>query len=260
MTFYVYQYTDPSNMEKIYIGKGRGDRDTLHWRKSVLDSSNNYPFICRLCKIKDQNKEPIIERIWEQDDSFESNELAEEFAFLVEEEAIEKYGRRIDNTGTLWNLTKGGEGCTGYIHTEEHKRYIGKLTGDRLRGTVLSEDHKQKIRDKLKGNQHLRCHKHSKETKEKMAMSTKKQWTDDLREQQSERMRGNTHLSGYAHSEETKEKIRQANYNRQYIFSEEALQRLSQSKPKVECPVCGRIGGKPVMVRYHFDKCRWGDK
>jgi general stress protein YciG len=35
-------------------------------------------------------------------------------------------------------------------------------------------------------------------------------------------------------------------------------------KPIVVCPTCGRIGGKPVMTRYHFDNCKgkeyWEDK
>lgn len=30
-----------------------------------------------------------------------------------------------------------------------------------------------------------------------------------------------------------------------------------RKKMIVTCPVCGKSGGKPVMTRYHFDKCRW---
>lgn len=27
-------------------------------------------------------------------------------------------------------------------------------------------------------------------------------------------------------------------------------------KPKLTCPHCGKIGGKPQMIQYHFDKCK----
>jgi uncharacterized protein YdaU (DUF1376 family) len=27
-------------------------------------------------------------------------------------------------------------------------------------------------------------------------------------------------------------------------------------KPKVTCPHCGKTGGKPQMIQYHFDKCK----
>jgi group I intron endonuclease len=27
-------------------------------------------------------------------------------------------------------------------------------------------------------------------------------------------------------------------------------------KPKIQCPYCGKIGGAPIMKRYHFDNCK----
>ena len=27
-------------------------------------------------------------------------------------------------------------------------------------------------------------------------------------------------------------------------------------KPKLTCPHCGKTGGKPQMIQYHFDKCK----
>jgi hypothetical protein len=27
-------------------------------------------------------------------------------------------------------------------------------------------------------------------------------------------------------------------------------------KPKLTCPHCGKVGGKPQMIQYHFDKCK----
>ena len=31
---------------------------------------------------------------------------------------------------------------------------------------------------------------------------------------------------------------------------------IPKPQPKVECPHCGKIGGKNVMQRYHFEKCK----
>lgn len=28
------------------------------------------------------------------------------------------------------------------------------------------------------------------------------------------------------------------------------------TKPKIECPHCGKQGGKPIMNRWHFDNCK----
>jgi hypothetical protein len=45
------------------------------------------------------------------------------------------------------------------------------------------------------------------------------------------------------------------------VMSEEEKNRKSASasrapKPKVKCPHCSIVGGKPIMMRYHFDNCR----
>jgi hypothetical protein len=36
--------------------------------------------------------------------------------------------------------------------------------------------------------------------------------------------------------------------------------KLAQSgilKPKITCPHCGKLGGKPAMIRHHFDNCKY---
>jgi len=39
-------------------------------------------------------------------------------------------------------------------------------------------------------------------------------------------------------------------------MSEEAKEKLRKSQPKVECPYCLKIGGLPIMKRYHFNNCK----
>lgn len=48
--------------------------------------------------------------------------------------------------------------------------------------------------------------------------------------------------TGLPHSEETKEKMKAA--------------ASKNPKPTVKCPTCGKTGGKPAMIRFHFDNCK----
>jgi hypothetical protein len=91
---------------------------------------------------------------------------------------------------------------------------------------------------------------------------------------------------GKKHSEETKQKISAAHSGRKRspeqcenirkaqlgkILSEEHRRKLGDAtrgrkfgphpkkrfpKPKITCPHCGVTGGKPVMLRFHFDFCK----
>lgn len=38
--------------------------------------------------------------------------------------------------------------------------------------------------------------------------------------------------------------------------TEETKLKLKYLKPKIICPHCHKEGGKPVMIRFHFDKCK----
>lgn len=106
--FYVYAYRDPTrNLEYIYVGKGQKQRHLDH-----LNRTDKHPFVQRLQKMKRSGVEPVIE--------FLCMDVNEELAFLVEEEAILKFGRKDLKTGTLLNLTAGGEGVSSWIATPEY--------------------------------------------------------------------------------------------------------------------------------------------
>lgn len=34
------------------------------------------------------------------------------------------------------------------------------------------------------------------------------------------------------------------------------LKQSGITKPQITCPHCGKVGGKPVMMRHHYDKCK----
>jgi hypothetical protein len=117
--FYVYVYRDPRPLKKdqpVYVGKGTGDRDISHWSKG----SHNKPFQDFISHLKQRRLVAMCERVFETEIEFE--------AFAKEIELIALYGRRNTNTGTLFNLTDGGEGVSGMIKTEEQKAVDGRFS------------------------------------------------------------------------------------------------------------------------------------
>lgn len=110
--FYVYVYRDPRPLKKdqpVYVGKGTGDRDISHWSKG----SHNKPFQDFISHLKQRGLVALCERVFETE--------VEAEAFAKEIELIALYGRRNTNTGTLFNLTDGGEGGSGTVRTDAHK-------------------------------------------------------------------------------------------------------------------------------------------
>jgi hypothetical protein len=111
-SYYVYVYYDPRNGDPIYVGLGRGQRAFKHWKKKA----NNPFFQNVLNKIRAQGLTPRIE--------FVSQDLTLNTASKLEIELIKLYGRRSDDTGTLTNITEGGEGFKGMKQSEKHKKNL----------------------------------------------------------------------------------------------------------------------------------------
>lgn len=110
------------------------------------------------------------------------DDIDHELAKEKEIEFISIYKRKSDG-GTLCNITLGGDGVTGIVHTEEAKKKMGAPN----KGKVISEWHRKRISEFHTGKIV------SKETKEKMSLSSA----------------GEKHHSyGKTASEETKEKMR----------------------------------------------------
>lgn len=118
--FYVYVYRDPrptKNNQPIYVGKGSGDRAWHHWRKRVV---KNRVFGAILAKLRNMGLEPIIEIV----EHFETPEAA----LAKEIELIALYGRRDLATGTLCNLTDGGDGVINFVPTDAFRVAVGKAS------------------------------------------------------------------------------------------------------------------------------------
>lgn len=132
--FYVYAYlrTDGS---PYYIGKGKGNR-----------AYNQH--LSHIRVPKDKNRIKILYETIDEND-----------AWNKEKELIFIYGRKDKGTGILRNLTDGGEGATGRILSEEHKRKIGQSNSISLKGNTpwnkgktgtITPEHKEKMVEALR--------------------------------------------------------------------------------------------------------------
>lgn len=104
MKFYVYAHYAIGEDVPFYIGKGSGKRA---WSK---DGRSFWWW--NIVK-----KYGLEVRILLETD-------IESIAFEKEKQLITEYGRRDLNTGTLVNLTDGGEGASGLVYTDDIKKSI----------------------------------------------------------------------------------------------------------------------------------------
>jgi len=138
--FYVYVYFDPRSTDKytingkevnskpVYVGKGRGNRVLKHLKST------------KKTKLINLNKHLIKEGIvpsYQIIKEFDSENAAHAF----EKKLISEIGREDLGEGPLFNLTDGGEGCSGKVYTENEllergmraKAYFDGLTREELK-------------------------------------------------------------------------------------------------------------------------------
>jgi hypothetical protein len=128
--FYVYAWLKPCG-NPFYIGKGCGKRD-----EKLKDYNPIFSRI--LAKIKSGGDEPVIVRLHEN--------LTEGAAFDLERAEISKWGRKNNATGILANLTDGGEGTSGLIHSSETRAKMSANRSGKGIGLEPSEETRRKLR------------------------------------------------------------------------------------------------------------------
>jgi hypothetical protein len=126
---------------------------------------------------------------------------------------IKQYGRRDLKTGSLVNMTDGGDGNAGMIITEEHraklsKSHIGIHAGDKhpLYGKPVSTETRKKLSIANSGK------KFSIEHRQKIGIANSKRKLS----QETRNKISNSHI-GQKQSEETKQKYRDARRGRRWM-------------------------------------------
>ena len=131
MEYYIYAYISPRTGLPYYIGKGSGYRA---WSKHT-----------NIKKPKERRFIVIME-----------SGLTLIGSLALERRYISWYGKKCDNSGILMNVNDGGDGNTGYKHSDKTKRKIKNGNKQRKEngyvpwslGKTLSNETKNKIRAK----------------------------------------------------------------------------------------------------------------
>lgn len=99
--YYVYIYVHPITNVPFYVGYGKNDRYISHIKEAKYTKTSNHK-LNTIRKILEENLVPTIVIV---DDNLDKSTACELETFLISE-----IGRRCNNTGTLTNITSGGDG------------------------------------------------------------------------------------------------------------------------------------------------------
>jgi group I intron endonuclease len=139
------------------------------------------------------------------------------------------------------------------INESFYNRAKRTSTGFSRADVKLSPEHKLKMSEAQTGeNNPMYGKNHSDETRKKMSEAKLgekhpmygKDFSPEHKQKLSEANKGeNNPMFDKEHTPEAKLKMREA--------------KLGVPQEQVECPHCGKIGGKNLMSRYHFDNCKY---
>lgn len=164
--FYVYLLRIEDEPLPFYVGKGSGKRAKSHICECNLNTETNKHKTNKIKKALRGNKKVLVEYI--------ESDLIEQKAFDLEIASIIKYGRRDLKTGCLTNMSNGGEGLSGYVHSKDQilnnsKRNLGRKhsleTRKLMSDARIGRKHPQSFFDKMNGKIV------SDDTKRKMSLS-----------------------------------------------------------------------------------------
>ena len=172
---------------------------------------------------------------------------------IAEKECIEFY--QSNNRLYGYNITSGGEGISGYLHTEKTREKISK----KALGRKMSEETKQKIRLAISGEKNpMFGNTHSEETKQKIKEANER--TKETRSKKiSESMKGNIpwnkgkkYSTGYKHTEEELQKMRVAlkGKNLGKKLSNETKQKISIATSGEKNPMFGISPEQRMINKY----------
>lgn len=236
--FYIYRYTDPSNNQPFYIGKGKGTRATDHMMNVVKSPKNKTRFKNKIEALKQAGTPPIIHYIIE-------NIIDEDQAYELEKKYIKLYGRKgYDDGGVLLNV------CEDSRPPNHKGKTYKEIYGD---GWEEQIEKRRKIQLERGG---FGPKKHSEETKNKISESNVGKKANENQIENSKRM--GLMNKGRTKTDLQKEKIRQKMMGR--FVSEETREKIRQHRintPKKKCDYCDKEVQPNIFARYHGDKCKY---
>lgn len=190
---YVYRHIRKDKNEPFYIGIGKDDGGEYIRAHQKASARGNSIIWKRIAEKTEYEVEILLDNLeWKE-------------AGKKEIEFIKLYGRIDRSTGTLANLTDGGDGNLGLIHSAESLKKIGEATKNRvgywkgkkmsehiikasadakrgkpspMRGKNISEKTKEAVRKHATGNKYCVGRVISQETRDKISQSNmgKKSW------------------------------------------------------------------------------------
>jgi hypothetical protein len=211
---YIYKHIRKDTKEVFYIGIGKSKT-----RIKSHANRNNYWL-------------NIVNKVGFESEIIEDN-LTWQTACEKEVYWINYYGRIDNKTGTLVNMTDGGEGVFNISDESKLQMSLSK------KGKVLSDEHRKNI-----------------------GIASQKRWDDlDFRKKMMDSMK-----RGWNHSDEAKRKISdklkgKPTWSKGKTHSEEhkrnnSLSKIGKTFEKVQCVHCGRFVAISKINLWHNDKCK----
>lgn len=241
--------------EPFYIGKGQKRRMYDHIKERNLLNDPNIEKVNKIRELLKIDKLGIF---------YIEQMMTEKEAFDLEKQLIKWIGRKDENKGPLLNRTDGGDGETGYHHTEEHKQHMSKLMKsnweDENNPVIVGmrkfqEDNKEEISEKIskmlsgkkKSKEH--CENLSKSKRGKPSPNKGKPLSKNQKDKMSKTMKGrykgkDNPNYGNRWSIEQKQKMRDEKKNKIHIYNQELD--IVKEHPKDEpIPEGWRRGQRP---------------
>ena len=208
----IYCYIDKNDNQIVYVGKDsyidKNMRHKQHFQSSRYDAQP----INRILQ-----KNPFRYRynvLWETDDCTDNHLNQMETCY------IKKYNPQ-------FNFTDGGDGASGFQHSEKTKRKMSEAR----KGKKFSDEHKRKLSEN--NARYWKNKNRSEKTKRKISEAKKgKTLSEETRKKMSEAQKGKNHpMYGKTHSEKTRKKMSKAHKGKKpYEMTEEVKKKMSKAR------------------------------